>query len=92
MESNIDKIISSVIPEHITDLINKQYYSKIPKAVDFEHILHSESFIKNPDNDIALFSDHGLNHVKNVAGQVPDILKSVHGIHIPNAMKSAFSS
>jgi hypothetical protein len=78
-----DEIINAVIPTHICEIISKKYYSKIPVAVDFEHIIHSKTFLENPTDDIALFSDHGLNHVKNVAAQVPTILRCVQGIHIP---------
>ncbi|MFA6408632.1 MAG: hypothetical protein WCW01_00370 [Gammaproteobacteria bacterium] len=80
---NNDEIIRAVIPEHICQLIGQKYYNKIPTAVDFEHIIHSKTFLENPTDDIALFSDHGLNHVKNVAAQVPTILRCVQGIHIP---------
>ena len=83
MQSNIDSIINAVIPQSICDLINKKYYNKIPKEVDFAHAIHSESFLENAEDDIALFSDHGLHHIKNVAGQIPGILQCVHGIHIP---------
>lgn len=92
MLSNLDNIINAVIPQYICDLINKKYYNKIPQEVDFAHAIHSKSFLENAENDIALFSDHGLHHIKNVAGQIPGILRCVHGIHIPkrNNVRLAF--
>lgn len=76
-------IISKVIPEHICELISKQYYSKIPQGVDFDHIIHDKAFLDGVSKHIAFFGDHGLHHVINVAEQVPVILNSVLGIYIP---------
>lgn len=77
------KIIIDILTQNIFDKINHQYYAKIPKAVDFEHITHNPDFLLKPLKNVALYSDHGLNHVINVAEQIPIILKAVHGIHIP---------
>jgi hypothetical protein len=81
MEQN--NLTRSIISQYIFDKINKKYYAKIPLAVDFEHIIKNPKLLIQPRKNVALYSDHGLNHVVNVSEQIPIILNEISGIHIP---------
>lgn len=76
-----------IIPQNIFDEINKKYYAKIPKAVNFEHLIKNPNLLNQPHKNVAFYSDHGLNHVINVAEQIPVILSTISGIHIPHRTK-----
>jgi hypothetical protein len=76
-------LLQTIITKNILDKINKRYYAFIPKTVDFEHIVKTPNFSNEVTKNVALYSDHGLNHVLNVATEIPVILRTISDVHLP---------
>ena len=74
---------SAYIPSEVSTLIEETFYEKVSEQARLEYMRRDASFLKNPFKHIALFTDHGVVHVRDVANQVLIVLDRVNGKLIP---------
>jgi hypothetical protein len=80
---NLLSQLDPFLPEEIRTAIEQRYYARINEQASLEQLRFDPHFLNNPGRHVALFSDHGVVHVRDVAGQVLQILDTVNGILIP---------
>ncbi len=79
MSHILDRWISVEIREQIED----QFYAKVNQQAAFEQLCQNPEFMATLRDQVGLFSDHGVVHVRDVAQQVLYVLQASHGILIP---------
>ncbi len=72
------------LPETIRSQIEQAYYARVNAQSQFEQLIRDASFWQNPKKHPALFSDHGIVHVRDVAHQILRVLKTIQGVLIPH--------
>jgi len=72
------------LPEAIREKIEKTYYAKVNQQAELDHVVRNKEFIKNPLDHVALFSDHGVVHVRDVAHNIVSVLDKINGVLIPH--------
>jgi hypothetical protein len=63
--------------------IEQRYYARVNAAAQLEQLIHDPEFLRDLHHDAALWPDHGIVHVRDVAHQVLRVLDVVHGILVP---------
>lgn len=53
-----------------------------------EAIVNDESFLADPLKHVALFSDHGIVHGRDIAGRIVQVLQHINGLLIPERQGS----
>lgn len=82
MTSELDRWISPAIRATIENL----YYAEVNSQARFEILSRDPNFfdsLRNEDTHVGLYADHGVVHVRDVAGQVLKVLNQIHGVLIP---------
>lgn len=72
-----------LIPAHFRQQIEQNFYATISERAKLEYIKKDPLFLKSPDKHIALYSDHGVVHVRDVATQCLAVIQQVNGVLIP---------
>jgi hypothetical protein len=67
------------VPEPIRVWIEQTYYARINAQAQLEVALADPTFYRDPAARLALFNDHGVVHVRDVAQQVLHVLGRTHG-------------
>lgn len=75
--------IDFYVPLTLREMIDKLYYEKINQNLVLDKIISDPEFLNNPLEHIALYSDHGIVHVRNVTKLFLEIINKVHGVLIP---------
>ncbi len=70
------------LPDLLTRTIEKAYYAKIQDQARFSRLKHDPHFWSGVFQHPAIFSDHGITHVRDVAARVELVLATVHGLFI----------
>lgn len=85
MDERIDPLplIQRYVPDAFREFIEQTYYQQISRQATLEQLLQDEAFLKNPIKHIALYSDHGLVHVRDVARQLKHVIDTINGVIIP---------
>ncbi|MCB0032921.1 MAG: hypothetical protein KDE51_02785 [Anaerolineales bacterium] len=71
------------LPYTIREYIEQTYYARINSQATLEKLVDDESFRTDPLSHIALASDRGIVHVRDVAQQLLAVLDAVNGVLIP---------
>lgn len=71
------------LPAEIRTAIEQRYYARINEQADLQQVRFDPQFLDDPGKHVALFSDHGVVHVRDVTAQLLRILETIHGILIP---------
>ena len=75
--------IHSYLPEPIRAQIEQGYYARVNAQGRFEEVLKDPAFWKpGASRPVALFSDHGVVHVRDVAQLILQVLKAINGVLI----------
>jgi hypothetical protein len=74
------------IAPHIRAAIEQQYYARINEQAQLQHALKDPIFLPHPTAHVALYADHGVVHVRDVAQQILQVLESIHGVLIRRVM------
>lgn len=85
---DLDLYLSSSIRQYI----EQTYYAKINEQAILENFLQDAAFYQNPQRHVALYSDHGVVHVRDVAQNILDVLECINGILIPARSTSRIES
>src|SRR5437764_3032416 len=72
------------IPESVRDGIESVYYQRVNDQTAWSHFAKDPEFLLDPASHLALYSDHGVVHVGNVASQIVRVLDVVNGVLIPS--------
>lgn len=71
------------LPYFFRDCIEKNYYEKINQELVLENVIKDPSFLENPLDHIALYTDHGVVHVRNVTALILDLIPRINGVLFP---------
>lgn len=77
--SQLDKYL----PQQIRSQIEARYYAQVNEQARLDHLINDSEFLREPQGHVALISDHGVVHVRDVAQQVNRVLDVVNGVLIP---------
>jgi hypothetical protein len=77
--ATIDKYISA----EVQAMIDERYYARVNAQASCDQLVADPSFITDLDTHVALYSDHGVVHRRDVALQCLTLLDTVHGVLIP---------
>jgi hypothetical protein len=67
------------LPAPVRAWIEQTYYARINAQAQLEAALADPTFYSDPASHLALFNDHGVVHVRDVAQQVLRLLDLTHG-------------
>lgn len=84
--SALDRFLSPALREWI----EQTYYARINRQAELSHVLADPDFLARPNEHIALFADHGVVHVRDVAHQILHVLEAAHGVLIPERTPDRF--
>ena len=88
MSKQLDRWVSAEIREQI----EQRFYAKVNQQATFEQLLHDPAFMEQPQNHVALFDDHGVVHMRDIALQVLNVLRAAHGLLIPQRSALQFDT
>lgn len=76
-------LIRRYIPEQVQSAIETDYYARVNTQADFARFARDPEFLRDPAPHVALYSDHGVIHVRDVASQILRVLDLVNGLLVP---------
>ena len=79
MSQSLDRWVSA----EIRSQIENQFYARINEQAAFERLVTDPDFMDALQDHVALFSDHGVVHMRDVAKQLLSVLEISHGTLIP---------
>ena len=79
MSDNLDPFL----PFGLRQEIEQRYYAPVNRQSRLEYLRRDPAFLAEPERHVALFSDHGVVHVRDVAQQIVRVLSAAHGLLIP---------
>src|SRR5918998_1218088 len=77
-EAELDRYLPASIRGHI----EQHYYARINAQARLEQLLQDPEFLRDPAHHVALFADHGVVHVRDVATQILRVLDTINGVLI----------
>jgi len=81
---NEDHLLNYYLSEKVRAWLEQRYYAQVNAQATFDHAIHDPDFWRGPAKHVALFSDHGVVHVRDVAHQILQVLDAIHGVLIPD--------
>ncbi len=79
---NTNNSLDVYLPESVRDWFEDTYYRPINERATMEYLsAHSREFLV--ESPAALYSDHGIVHVRDVAARTPEVLDVINGVLIP---------
>jgi len=75
--------LNRYLPEEIRVHIEQTYYAKVEQQAKLDYAINDQDFLANPAEHVALYSDHGVVHVRDVAQNIIKVLDNIYGILIP---------
>lgn len=75
--------LDKYLPRQIREKIEEYYYARINAQAHLDQLAQDQTFLENPDEHVALYADHGVVHVRDVAQQILQVLKVINGVLIP---------
>jgi hypothetical protein len=75
--------LDAFVDPQIRLAIEQTYCARINQQCSLSEALKDPLFLENPGKHVALFSDHGVVHTRDVARQILQVLDTVHGTLIP---------
>ncbi|NJP09277.1 MAG: hypothetical protein HC866_07145 [Leptolyngbyaceae cyanobacterium RU_5_1] len=81
-------LIAIHLPADFTDYIEANFYGKVTEQSMLEEIINDESFFADPLTHVALYSDHGIVHGRDIASKITQVLQHINGLLIPERQES----
>ncbi|MEL7121849.1 MAG: hypothetical protein AAFO07_20545 [Bacteroidota bacterium] len=72
-----------LVPNIFRTFIEHNFYQKVSDAAQLEEFKQDPEFFSDPLRHIALYSDHGVVHVRDVVNQTFRIVNLLNGVLIP---------
>ena len=82
-EESFEILLNRYLPKEFRDFIEGEFYQKVTQQSQLEVIKNNEEFLKDPVRHIALYSDHGVVHVRDVAMRILEVIDRTNGLLIP---------
>jgi hypothetical protein len=76
----------------VRERIEQVYYARVNEQTKLENLIRDPSFLENAEKNPALFSDHGVVHVRDVARQILRVLQTINGVLIPRRTEQHMES
>jgi hypothetical protein len=76
--SELDVYLSPAIRAQIEG----RYYAQVNAQAQLDRLAHDAEFLEELEAHVGCFSDHGVVHVRDVAGQLLRVLDAIHGVLI----------
>lgn len=73
----------NLVPPAVRDWLEANFYSHVTAQATLDRASCDPAFWARPGKHVALFSDHGVVHARDIAGQVLAVLDTIHGVLIP---------
>jgi hypothetical protein len=70
------------LPEAFTNYLEQHYYAQVTERSRLEAVIHDPDFLRNPLEHVALFSDHGILHGRDIADKIIQIIQQINGLLI----------
>jgi hypothetical protein len=67
----------------VRERIEQSYYARVNEQAKLENLIRNPMFKKDAERHPAFYSDHGVVHVRDVAGQILRVLQIINGVLIP---------
>ena len=77
-------VLDEHLPIEIRDSIETEYYERISDQARVENAVEDERFLAAPFSHVALYSDHGVVHVRDVACRIVDLIDAMTGVLLPS--------
>lgn len=74
--------LNKYLPEYIREQIEERYYAKVNAQANLEQVRRDPDFLRAPQKHVALFSDHGVVHARDVAMSILHLLDTINGVLI----------
>lgn len=71
------------LPEAFTAYIEQAYYGQVTEQSKLETVVQDPDFLRNPLKHVALFSDHGILHGRDIASKIIRVIQQIQGLLIP---------
>ena len=72
--------IDKLVPARLRETLEERYLHPIEQAMKLEVLAHDPTFLADPVNHPALFADHGVIHVRDVAASLLSIAATANGV------------
>ena len=83
MTADFNSILNQYLPLEFRDFIENNFYGQIGEKARLKYLKDNPDFHKNMIKHIALYSDHSVVHVRDVALQVIEVIQKANGKLIP---------
>lgn len=71
-----------LLSPRIRGTIETNYYSRVNASMTLEEVVADPSFLDDPISHLALYTDHGVIHMRDVAFRILDLIGTVAGVKI----------
>ncbi|MCV7196913.1 hypothetical protein [Mycobacterium angelicum] len=71
-----------LLAPRIRELLEQNYYSKVNASLTLEEAATDPGFLKDPLSHLALFTDHGVIHARDVAHRIVGVIGNVLGVKV----------
>ncbi len=72
-------LLDEVLAREIRELLEHRYWRPIEQAATFERFVADPEFHRDPHGHVALFADHGIVHVRDVACRLVHMVGALNG-------------
>jgi len=86
----IPDALDAYLPLPLRAEIENRYYARVTAQARLERVLTDPLLFDGDETHLALFTDHGVVHVRDVAQQVIRVLDTVAGVLIPSRPAARF--
>ncbi|MCP4346022.1 MAG: hypothetical protein GY795_10915 [Desulfobacterales bacterium] len=81
---NFDKQLERYAPREFRTFIEQNYYAHVELQARLEYFIKDKDFKKDPSQHVAIYSDHGIVHVRDVAEKIIELIPLTNGVLIPS--------
>jgi hypothetical protein len=78
-QTSLDQYLS----EKNRNWLEERFYARVNAQARFEEAIRDPHFWSDGGRHLAMFSDHGVVHVRDVARQILQVLEAINGVLIP---------
>lgn len=71
------------LPEKLRATIERDYYARVGELAQLDQVAHNAEFLSDPMSHVAIYSDHSVVHVRDVATNILQVLDTINGVLIP---------
>jgi len=71
-----------LVAPRIRELVEQNYYSKVNASLTLEEAATDPGFLRDPLSHLALFTDHGVIHARDIAHRIVGVIGNVLGVKI----------